>query len=94
MIKQLVELADSLDKRGYHKLASEVDSILKKIGGHDTNRSYCDYHKTDKEKNYYPAHGSWDTLEHGPDCPKCIREGRIEPRGLGHHTHTNRGDKS
>lgn len=77
MIKQLVELADSLDKRGYHKLASEVDSILKKVAIEYYEE--CN-HRTPGEDR---RHGYYDGSRYS-ECPKCKKqkEGRS-----GHHKH-------
>jgi hypothetical protein len=90
MIKQLVELADNLDKKGYHKLAGEVDSILKKVANHD-------YSMCDKASPTGFSHGWYSDSKNPDGCPKCAkdndRRSEIE-EGLGRPHHTHRGGKS
>lgn len=91
MIKQLVELADSLDKRGYHKLASEVDSILKKVASEHS--SMCD-----KASPKGFSHGWYSDLRYPNGCPKCAIDRNNERRtdideelGRPHRTHRGEG---
>ena len=86
MIKQLVDLADSLDKKGYHKLATEVDGIIKKIATEYYEE--CS-HRTPGEDR---RHGYYDTSRYS-ECPRCKKDKELKSE-LGHHYHTHRGDKS
>lgn len=69
-IKQLIYLADTLDSKGFHKLADQVDDILSElIDGSDGSidfilNSYKAIHKTAKIKNA--------NIRKQNECPFCL----------------------
>jgi len=58
--RKLVELADSLDSKGFHKEADEIDGLIEDIGPEPGDHGFTlmrNLRKLDKEKeNYYIGH--------------------------------------